>query len=88
LSIDVCPLLVILLVVICSCSASLIKRVEQSFMWSKIQITLELDDKKKCDEFLVLFLGEIFLGRGSQGTSSLPRGSDEFLGIPKVPPSS
>jgi len=33
-------------------------------------------------------LGGISLGRGSQGTSSLPRGSEEFLGIPKVPPSS
>jgi len=33
-------------------------------------------------------LGGISLGRGSQGTSSLPVGSEEFLGIPKVPPSS
>ena len=33
-------------------------------------------------------LGGISLGRGSQGTSSLPLGSEEFLGIPKVPPSS
>jgi len=33
-------------------------------------------------------LGGISLGRGSQGTSSLPLGSEEFLGIPKVPTSS
>jgi len=33
-------------------------------------------------------LGGISLRRGSQGTSSLPPGSKEFQGIPKVPPSS
>jgi len=32
--------------------------------------------------------GGISLGRGSQGTSSLPLGSEEFQGIPEVPPSS
>jgi len=37
---------------------------------------------------LVGHLGGISLGRGSQGTSSLPLGSEEFQGIPKVPPSS
>jgi len=33
-------------------------------------------------------LGGISLGRGSQGSSSLPLGSEELQGVPKVPPSS
>jgi len=43
---------------------------------------------EQCGPDSKLALGGISLGRGSQGTSSLPTGSEEFLGIPKVPPSS
>jgi len=44
--------------------------------------------QKNPKSILGMGLGGISLGRGSQGTSSLPIGSEEFLGIPKVPPSS
>jgi len=49
--------------------------------------TLRLPDKT-WNHQVGPILGGISLGRGSQGTSSLPPGSEEFQGIPKVPPSS
>jgi len=59
---------------------------------SCIGLIFQLDHQKwRRSEFLSTAghgLGGISLGRGSQGTSSLPVGSEEFLGIPKVPPSS